>query len=45
MSFLYCEDEDIARLLLALHAIPAKQRKEMVNVIVNQLIPATSPRI
>lgn len=40
MSFLYCEDEDIAKLLLALHGVPAKQRREMVNAIVEQLIPA-----
>jgi 16S rRNA C1402 (ribose-2'-O) methylase RsmI len=37
VAYLYCEDEDIARLLLALYGIPAKQRKEKVLTFLSLL--------
>jgi transcriptional regulator with XRE-family HTH domain len=37
VAYLYCEDEDIAQLLLALYSIPAKQRKEKVRAFQAQL--------
>lgn len=33
--YFYCEQEDIAELLLALHAIPAQHRKDMVKTMVD----------
>jgi transcriptional regulator with XRE-family HTH domain len=40
VAYLYCEDEDIAQLLLALHSIPAKQRREKVRAFQAQLSSA-----
>lgn len=37
LPYFYCEDEDVARLLLALYAIPVRQRRERVGAFLAQL--------
>lgn len=37
LPYFYCEEEDIAQLLLALYALPAKQRKERVSAFLEQI--------
>ena len=37
LPYFYCEDEDIARLLLMLHALSAEQRKERVDTFLRQV--------
>ncbi len=38
VPYFYCEEDDIAKLLLALHAIPARQRKDRIGAFFAQLI-------
>ena len=38
--YMYCEDEDIAMLLLAINKIPSKQRKQKVGALITQLVDA-----
>ena len=37
LPYLYCEDEDVAGLLLALYSLPAKQRREKVGAFLAQI--------
>ncbi|SMB31543.1 Transcriptional regulator, XRE family [Sterolibacterium denitrificans] len=37
LPYLYCEDEDVAQLLLALHALGNKQRKDRVGRLLAEL--------
>ncbi|MCL2636043.1 MAG: helix-turn-helix transcriptional regulator [Betaproteobacteria bacterium] len=37
LPYFYCENEDIARLLLALHALPAKRCRERVGAFLRQI--------
>ena len=36
--YMYCEDEDIARLLLAIYRIPTVQRNQKVSELITQLV-------
>lgn len=36
--YMYCEDEDMAKLLLALHSLTSKEQKHVVNAMRDQLI-------
>lgn len=38
--YMYCEDQDIADLLLALHKIPGKARKQKVGVLMAHMAEA-----
>ncbi len=37
VTYLYCEDENIARLLLALNAVPKRYLKEKILTLIEQL--------
>lgn len=37
LPYLYCEDEDTAKLLLALHTLTGKQRKERIGAFLAEL--------
>jgi transcriptional regulator with XRE-family HTH domain len=39
VAYLYCEDEDIAQLLLSLYALPAEQREERIQTF-QSLLPS-----
>lgn len=38
--YMYCEEQDIADLLLALHKIPSKVRKQKVGVLIAHMAEA-----
>jgi transcriptional regulator with XRE-family HTH domain len=38
--YMYCEEQDIAELLLALHKIPSKARKQKVGVLMAHMAEA-----
>lgn len=35
--YMYCEDESMAELLLAIHNIPSKQRSQKIDALIDQL--------
>jgi hypothetical protein len=39
-SFMYCEEEDMAALLLALHKIPSKTRKQTLGAMLDLMSKA-----
>ena len=42
--YMYCEEQDIADLLLALHKIPSKVRKQKVGVLSTKAVLTVTPQ-
>jgi len=37
LPYFYCEDEDVAKLLMTLYSVPVKQRREKINAFIAQI--------